>query len=71
MFGVDEISTYNTIGSALKKGKTIQFNLNSSFNDVYYLIMLYVLWRLLIFQQLQESKFMLLYVWLHLQMIKH
>ena len=34
MFANNQNSTYNTTGSTFKNGKTIRFNLNSSFNDV-------------------------------------
>ena len=34
MFGSNQNSTYNTMGSTYKNGKTIRLNLNSSFNDI-------------------------------------
>jgi hypothetical protein len=34
MFANNQNSTYNTTGSTFRNGKTIRFNLNSSFNDV-------------------------------------
>ncbi len=52
MFISSQSSVYSTNGAYIN-GKTIRFNLNSSFNDVYCHKMPVVLWRLVMFQILQ------------------